>query len=54
MKYTLSIILIVHKPLGFSSQLCTLINGQFLKPSVDLSCSRSVNNVVSVPEFNIT
>ncbi len=42
-------ILIVHEPFGFSPQLCTLINDQFLKPSVDLSCSRSVNNVVSVP-----
>lgn len=38
--------LIFHNPFGFSPQLCTLINDQFLKPSVDVSWSRSDNNVV--------
>lgn len=48
---TVSMILIVHKPFGSSPQLCTLINDQFLNPSVDESWSRSESNVVCIPRM---
>lgn len=42
----------VHKPAGCSPQVCTDMNGQSEKPSVERSLGRWVNNSVCVPTWS--